>query len=158
MQDPLALANNWVQTYPDGMNQIPAPETEIAFRVSPKLVRGVLRMLLILMIVAAVFGGLALMSVADAPLLNSAGLVFALVLLMLVFTVLYLRRAKNSAATKHFVRGHTSAKHRVKIIEQREALGTRTLVQDLALLAQLHSNGQLTDAEFSSLKSKLMGT
>ncbi|WP_146111940.1 hypothetical protein [Arthrobacter sp. MYb227] len=140
------------------MNQIPAPDTEIAFRVSPKFLRETLRVLLILMIVVAVFGGLALMSVVNAPLLNSAGLVFALVLLMLVFTVLFLRRSTNSTSPKHFVKGHTSAKHRVKIVEQREQLGARTLVQDLALLAQLHSNGQLTDAEFSSLKSKLMGS
>lgn len=115
-------------------------------------------MLLTLMVIAAVFGGLALMSVADSPMINSAGLVFALVLLMLVITMLYLRRGRNNTVPNHFVKAHTSAKHRVKIIEQREQLGARTLLQDLALLAQLHSNGQLSDAEFSSLKSKLLGT
>lgn len=140
------------------MNQIPAPETEIAFRISPSFVRGAFRVLLTLMVIAAVFGGLALMSVADSPMINSAGLVFALVLLMLVITMLYLRRGRNNTVPNHFVKAHTSAKHRVKIIEQREQLGARTLLQDLALLAQLHSNGQLSDAEFSSLKSKLLGT
>lgn len=139
------------------MNQTPAPDTEIAFRVSPKLVSGAFRVLRILMIVSAIFGGLALMSVANEPLLNSAGLVFALVLLMLVITIRYLRRGQRTKAPKHFITGHTSAKHRVKIIEQREVSGARTLVQDLAILARLHSDGQLTDAEFSSLKSKLMG-
>ena len=151
----MVLGSN--RSYPDDMNQIPAPETDIAFRISPKFVSGAFRVLRILIVVAGIIGGLALMSVSHAPLLNSAGLVFALVLLMLVITVLYLRRGKKSDAPKHFVTGHTSAKHRVKIVEQRETLGVRTLVQDLALLAQLHSNGQLTDAEFSSLKSKLLG-
>lgn len=140
------------------MNQLPASETEIAFHISPRFVIGAFRVLPILIIVAGIIGGLALMSVANSPLLNSAGLVFSLVLLMLVVTVLYLRRGKRTNAPKHFLAGHTNAKHRVKIVEQREALGARTLVQDLALLAQLHSNGQLTDAEFSSLKSKLLGS
>ena len=154
----MALAKNQVQTYPDGMNQTPASETEIAFRVSPKFVRGAFRVLMVLLIVAAVFGGLALLSVANSPLLNSAGLVFSLVLLMLIATLLYLRRGKRTHAPKHFRTGHTSAKHRVKIVERREQLGARSLVQDLALLAQLHSNGQLTDAEYLSLKSKLLGS
>lgn len=152
------MANNMVQTYPDDMNQIPAPETEVAFRISPRFVKGTLRVLFFLVVVASILGGLALMSVADSPMVNSAGLVFALVMLMLVATALYLRREKIRNTSKHFVKNLTTGKHRINTVRQHEYTGARTLVQDLALLAQLHSAGQLTDAEFSSLKSKLLGS
>lgn len=140
------------------MNPIPAPETEVAFRISPRLVQGTLRVLLFLIVVAAILGGLVMMSEANSPLLNSAGLVIALVMLMMVGTVAYLRSRRATKEPKHFVKLPAAGKHRVNTLRQHEYTGARTLVQDLALLAQLHSNGQLTDAEFSSLKSKLLGS
>lgn len=48
-------AYNWVQTYPDDMNQMPAPQTEIACRISPRFINGAWRVLLTLMVIAAIF-------------------------------------------------------------------------------------------------------
>lgn len=91
------------------------------------------------------------MGTSDSPMANSAGLVVALIAVMLLVTRVVLHR--RSAEYRQM---RQAKKIQVQEKSPRAASGARSLVEDLALLAALHSSGQITDAEFASIKAKLL--
>lgn len=129
------------------MDQQTIPEDEVVFRLPANLGRIMSRLALVMAFAVPVIGGLALMG-DDAPILNSMGLVMVLVTLMVWVARLVSR--KKTAPRRH------ARKHRGQVLAAAVSTGSRTLVQDLALLAALHSRGQITDAEFASIKAKLL--
>ncbi|GAA1498885.1 hypothetical protein GCM10009628_38900 [Paeniglutamicibacter kerguelensis] len=124
---------------------------EVAFRLPVNLGRSALRVTRAVVPPAVVLGALSLMGVADAPLLNAAGLVTALLALMLWATRAIMRKGKPRQRQER-----PDRKHRGQAVAVAGNTGSRSLVQDLALLAALHSRGQLTDEEFASIKAKLL--
>ena len=124
----------------------------MVFRLPANLGKNTLRVARAVAPAVAVLGGLSLMGVADAPLLNAAGLVAALLALMLWVTGVMITRKGNTRQRPE----RQARKHRVQAAAVAGNTGSRSLVQDLALLAALHSRGQLTDEEFASIKAKLL--
>ena len=123
----------------------------MVFRLPANLGRNALRVTRAVAPPRWYFGALSLMGVADAPLLNAAGLVTALLALMLWATRAIMRKGSRGNV-KNARPGNTVG----KLWRWRGNTGSRSLVQDLALLAALHSRGQLTDEEFASIKAKLL--
>ena len=133
------------------MNQHAIPEDQVVFRLPANLGKNTLRVARAVAPVAVIFGGLSLMGVADAPLLNAAGLVTALLALMLWVTGAIAHKGNARQRPERRAR-----KHRGYAAAAEVNTASRSLVQDLALLAALHARGQITDAEFASIKAKLL--
>lgn len=133
------------------MDQHRTPGSEVVFRLPPNLGRHTTRALIAMLFAGTIVGGLSLMGTSDSPMLNSAGLVVALIAVMLLVTRVVLRR--RSAEYRQMRQAR-----KLQAQEQAPPAATRTrsLVEDLALLAALHSRGQITDAEFASIKAKLL--
>lgn len=133
------------------MDQHRTPDSEVVFRLPPNLSRNTTRALIAMLFAGTVVGGLSLMGTSDSPMVNSAGLVVALIAVMLLVTRVVLHR--RSAEYRQM---RQAKKLQVQERSPRAASGARSLVEDLSLLAALHSRGQITDAEFASIKAKLL--
>lgn len=123
----------------------------MAFHLPVNLGRNALRVARAVAPAMVIFGGLSLMGVAEAPLLNAAGLVTALLALMIWVTSAIAHKGNARQRPERRAR-----KHRGYSAAAQVNTASRSLVQDLALLGALHARGQITDAEFASIKAKLL--